>query len=113
MRRSMMWLAPLAIAAFLTGCGGSSSTNKETKPTQPKTKAPVEIGGGKVASLCKTLCQSIASRCTGDPATEFDAEACVYACTDETDLVLEDADKCVGKSTTCAEAIKCREVFGD
>jgi hypothetical protein len=100
------------VVATLVACGGTDDKNVE----QPEPVIdPVEIApGGGVEEVCEERCRAMSDKCSADaPPVHFDVEACIGACLDETDGVLEEARLCVEQAPDCEAAQVCRERFGD
>ncbi len=107
-------LCAVGMIAWALGCGGGSKAGSEAKGPEPAVAAPSpDSAAAKVEDTCQKLCERVGDACEGDPVAEFDAETCQEACIDETDGVLMDVDRCLGKAESCAEAIDCRAKFGD
>ena len=106
-------LCAVTMIAWLFGCGGGNPTTKPAAP-EPGVSAPApDSPAATVAKTCEGLCQQVGEECASDPLAEFDAETCQEACLDETDGVLMDVERCLGKAESCAEALDCRADFGD
>lgn len=104
-------VASLVFAAVVA-CGGSDG--KQAEQPEPVID-PVEIApGGGVDQICEEQCRAMSDRCSADaPPVHFDVEACIGACLDETDGVLDEARRCVADAADCEAAQVCRERFGD
>lgn len=101
-------VASLVFAAVVA-CGGSDS--KQAEQPEPIID-PVEIApGGGVDQICEERCRAMSDKCSAD--APIDVDACIGACLDETDGVLEEARRCVEEAADCEAAQVCRERFGD
>jgi len=107
-------LCAVAMIAWSVSCGGGSKAGKAAEEAEPAAGTPAdESAAAKVEDTCKRLCERVSEICESDPLAEFDADACQEACIDETDGVIMDVDRCLGKAESCAEAVECRADFGD